>query len=166
MSNSTDEIYSEIEKKFKTGFLTKSAIDVIQNISSREISEVKSEDSENTQICKSYVSSIMFMYGPVNMALITSMPIEEAYNIVFYLSGVEVAQLKEDSMTDVVNEIANMISGRLKAQLNQMGYIYMNSHAFAIFGEDYNIFHRSKLKSIVKKFKTGTLELKLRILFI
>ncbi|MDD3022719.1 MAG: chemotaxis protein CheX, partial [Syntrophomonadaceae bacterium] len=100
------------------------------------------------------------------MALIISMSIEEAYNIVFYLSGVEVSQLKEDNMRDVINEIANMISGKIKAQLNQMGYVYTNSHAFTIFGEDYNIFHRSKLKSIVKKYKTGTLELNLQILFI
>ncbi|MEN6348771.1 MAG: chemotaxis protein CheX [Syntrophomonas sp.] len=165
MSMSADQIYSEIEKKFKAGFLSKTVIDVIQNIASRDVIEVRSDESEK-QVCQSYVSSLMFMTGPVNMVLIISMPMEEAYNIVFYLSGVEVSQLKEENMADVVNEINNMVSGRIKALMNQMGFIYATSHAFTIYGEEYNIFHRSKLKSIIKKFKAGTLELNLRILFI
>lgn len=166
MSISPEVVYSEIEKKFKAGFLSKTVIEVIQNITSRSIIEVKAEEAESKQVCQSYVSSLFFMTGPVNMVLITSMPIDEAYNIVFDLSGVEVSQLKEENMCDVINEIANMISGRLKAQLNQMGYIYANSHSFNVYGEEYNILHRSKLKSIAKKYKTGTLELNLRILFI
>lgn len=163
---SQDQIYSEIETKLRTGFLSQTVIEVVQNITSQWIAEVKAGGPENKLVCQSYVSSILFMTGPVNMALIIGMPIQDASETVSKLTGVEAEALPEESMFDIVNEIANMVSGRIKAILNQMGYVYTNSHAFTVFGEDYSVFHRSKIRSLIKKYRTGSLEVSVRILFL
>jgi len=161
-----DQIYSEIETKFRSGFLSQTVIEVVENITSQWIAEVKVGDAENRQACQSYISSILFMTGPINMALIIGVPIQDSSEIVARLTGMEVEQLPEEATFDIVNEIANMVSGRIKAVLNQMGYIYNNSHAFTVSGEDYIVFHRSKTKSIVKKYRAGSLEVSVRILFL
>ncbi len=161
---SQDQIYDEIESKLKTGFLNQTVIEVVQNITTQCVSEVGVKDTENQMFCQSYISSILFMTGPVNMALIIGMPIQDASDIICSLTGMGAEQVQGENMFDIVNEIANMVSGRIKAVLNQMGYVYANSHAFTVFGEDYNIFNRSRIKSIIKKYRSTYLEVTVRIL--
>ena len=161
---SQDQIYGEIETKLRTGFLSQTIIEVVQNITTQSVSEVGVKDNENQMLCQSYISSILFMTGPVNMALIIGMPIQDACDLICSLTGMEAEKIQGENMFDIVNEIANMVSGRIKALLNQMGYAYTNSHAFTVFGEDYNIFHRSKIKSMIKKYRSTYLEVTVRIL--
>ncbi len=163
---SPEQIYGDIEKKLKAGFLSQTVIEVVQNITSKLIAEVRAGDAENSLFCESYVLSILFMTGPLNMALIIGMPKQDACEFLSDLTGIEAEEVPDENMCDLVNEITNMVSGRIKALLNQIGYIYTNSHAFNIFGEDYNVFHRSKIKSIIKKYRTGDMEINLRILFL
>ncbi|MDD3268941.1 MAG: chemotaxis protein CheX [Syntrophomonadaceae bacterium] len=161
---SQDQIYAEIESKLRTGFLNQTIIEVVQNITTQSVAEVRVKDTENQMFCQSYISSILFMTGPVNMALIIGMPIQDACDLICSLTGMEAEKIQGENMFDIVNEIANMVSGRIKALLNQMGYAYTNSHAFTVFGEDYNIFHRSKIKSMIKKYRSTYLEVTVRIL--
>lgn len=163
---SPDQMYSEIETKFRTGFLSQTMIEVVENITSQFIVEVKVGGDENRLVCQSYISSILFMTGPLNMALVIGVPVQDASEIVAKLTGVEAGQLPEESRFDIVNEIANMVSGRIKSVLNQMGYIYTNSHAFTVSGEDYIVFNRSKIKSIAKRYRAASLEVSVRILFL
>ncbi len=163
---SKEQIYNQIETKLRTGFLNQAVIDAVHNLTGEQISEVKVPGDENEMLCLSYITSFIFITGPINMALIIGTPKQDALEIVARLTGITAELLAEENIFDLVNEIANMVSGRCKTLLNQMGYNIANAHSFTVSGEDFSIFHRSKIKSVNKRYRAAALEVSVRILFI
>lgn len=163
---SEEQIYNQILTKLRTGFLNQAVIDVVHNLTGETISEVKVPGKENEMLCLSYITSFLFMAGPVNMLLIIGMPKQDASEIVSRLTAMAVELLTEENFFDLVNEISNMVSGRCKALLNQMGLSVANAHSFTVSGEDFSVFHRSKIKSISKRYRAAALEVNVRILFL
>lgn len=166
MSSSNDPDNNEIEMKFKSIFLFNAVHDVLQAMAGISMNEVKVESVKDVHFTESCVSTVYFMNGPKNAMLIVSIPTAQAYTLVSAFTRIPVSELRPDNISDAVDEITNMISGKIKAQLSPLGYQYTNSHCFSIYGKEYFILHKSKLKNIAKKYKGGTLELVLRILFI
>jgi len=86
--------------------------------------------------------------------------------MVSFMSSIPAQELDRDSICDAINELTNMIAGKIKAQLSQKGYKYTSLQSFTIYGQNYSILHKNKLESITKKYETDDMELVLRILFI
>ncbi|PKM77032.1 MAG: hypothetical protein CVU90_09225 [Firmicutes bacterium HGW-Firmicutes-15] len=166
VNSSYNEDNNEIESKFKSIFLFNAVHDVMQTMAGISMSEVKITDSKEIHITDACVSGVYFMNGPKNAMLIVSMPTAEAYTMVSRFSGIPVSELGADTICDAINELTNMISGKIKSQLASVGYEYINSHCFSIYGPKYLILHKSKLKNIAKKYKAENTELVLRILFV
>jgi CheY-specific phosphatase CheX len=130
------------------------------------MSEVKITDYKDIHITDACVSGVYFMNGPKNAILIVSMATAAAFTMVSRFSGIPVSELGADTICDAINELTNMISGKIKAQLTPLGYEYINSHCFSVYGSQYLILHKGKLKNITKKYKAENTELVLRILFV
>lgn len=156
----------EIESKLRGSFISEAVNQVMNTVAGLTMDELTVDKTDCTQQYFAYISGVLFMSGPHNMALVVGMHMDEAYSLVAKISRIEVPELKESHLFDVINELANMISGRLKAQLAQKGYIYANSYPFIVCGNDYLLTHSPKLRSIIKRFKSERLELVIKVIFI
>jgi|GEM_PF-2771337 len=163
-SNNQDN--NDVETKFKSIFLFNAVHDVLKTVAGISMEEMKVESFRDIHFTEACVSGVYFMNGPKNAILIVTIPTAAAYTLVSTFTKIPVSELKADNICDAINELTNMISGKIKHQLAPLGIQYLNSHCFSIYGQEYYILHKGKLKNIAKKYKADTTELVLRILFV
>lgn len=157
---------NELETIFKSNFLFNSVHDVMKNMAGLSVREIKVQDLSEISFDNPCVSGVYFMKGPRDAVLIFSIPTGVAFTLVSFLTSIPAQELDRDSICDAINELTNMIAGKIKAQISQRGYKYTSLQSFTIYGQNYSIIHKNKIENIAKKYKADELELVLRILFI
>ena len=156
----------KLENIFRSKFLFDSVHEVMENMAGLSVRETKIQGFNEMSFDNPSVSGVYFMKGPKDAVLILSIPTGAAFTMVSFMSSIPAQELDRDSICDAINELTNMIAGKLKAQLSQKGYKYTSLQSFTIYGQNYSILHKNKLESITKKYETDDMELVLRILFI
>ncbi len=158
---------NRMESKLKSIFLFNAVNDVVKSMAATSMNEVKIMDVKEVHYNEPCVSGVSLMKGSgQNAMLIITLPTGSAFNLVSSFTGMHVSELTPNNICDGVVELTNMVCGKIKSQLAQLGYELTNSHCLSIYGQNYYILNKSKLKNIAKKYKASNLEMVLRILFI
>lgn len=156
----------KLETIFKSNFLFNSVYEVMENMLGLAVKESKVQNFNEISFDNPCVSGVYFMKGSKDAVLILSIPTGVAFTLVSFLTSIPAQELDRDSICDAINELTNMIAGKIKAQISQRGYKYTSLQSFTIYGQNYSILHKNKLESIAKKYEADNMELLLRILFI
>lgn len=166
MNSPNSQAIDEIESKLRGHILFESVNQVMNTIAGLSIDELAVKNIDHILRNSACLTGVLFMTGPHNMAVMIGLPMDEAYNLTTKITGIEFSDLIEEHLFDVINELANLISGRIKALLAQKGFVYANSYPFIVCGKEYVLAHSPKLRQIIKRFSTENLELVLKVVFI
>ncbi len=105
-------------------------------------------------IARGDVSGIIGMTtSTISGSMAISFPANVVYSIVNKMLGENVTEVN-DTVTDLVGELTNMIVGGAKAQLEEKGYDIGMATPVVVTGEEHEIAHKAKGQNILMPFKT------------
>jgi chemotaxis protein CheX len=138
--------------------------EVLRTMLGLELNEVKavSDSSENV---KEEVTGLLPVAGDLNMMITLGMPRKTASAIVACMTGMQSSELREDEMYDGIAELVNMIAGNLKTQLTGKNIHFRILYPYVVAGSNYTIIQKNKVDTLIKRFRTGTVDFILRTYF-
>lgn len=99
------------------------------------------------------VSAVIGLTGPKNGSFSVSFEKECAYALVRNMLGDSVEDIVQDAK-DAVGEISNMISGRARSGLSEMGFEFKGSTPSIIMGDGHTITHIAASTATAVPFTT------------
>lgn len=148
-----------LEKKWSNMFsnLLQDAIMITTGFSIEECS-LESEGNNSNEIV-----GAMVMCGERSVILTISTDDLSARNIVSYMTGIDLCELKTDMLCDGITEIVNIIGGGARIALENTELAISMTVPFTIVGTDLDIVVKKRTERIIKCFCGNNIKLCLKI---
>ena len=145
-------------------YFSNSVKDVIHTTMGIEPNEIKpfSDGYDNVD---EQITGFLNLTGDLNMMITLGMSRKTAAAFVVYMTGVQLAEAKDEDMCDGIAEIINMVAGQIKTQAVGRGYHLKVLTPFVAVGEKCRIVYKSKVENMTKRFRIGNLDFMLKVFY-
>jgi len=120
---------------------------------------------KNSNVSQGDVSGIIGMTTEtINGSMAITFPANVVFEIVNRMLGETVTEVN-DTVTDLVGELTNMIVGGAKAQLEEAGYDIGMATPVVVTGKDHEIVHKADGQNILMPFNSDSGEFYVEVCF-
>lgn len=131
-----------------------SVVNVLSTMAMLDVSPEKPSIKKDN-VSQGDVSGVIGMTTTtINGSMAITFPAKVAFEIVNKMLGETVDEINE-TVTDLVGELTNMIVGGAKAQLEEKGYDIGMATPVVVTGENHEIVHKGQGQKILMPFNSG-----------
>lgn len=106
------------------------------------------------------ITGLSILAGEQYFLIKMDMPRDTAIILVVYMTGMNKADVKDSDLNDGVAEMCNMVAGHMKAQLVNNGHHNIKVLSpLVVTGEGHGIVLKSKTESLVKRYRSGSIDI-------
>ena len=149
-------------QKILEKYFTNSMIETINIMTGFEICEIIIEHN-NLPKNNDYFTGIMILTGKKNFMISISVSKEVGKNLVEAITGIEKNKLLDEDIYDGLMELANIVAGSTKINIQNTEFSYELTYPFIVIGENHKMVHKKNIPITIKKFKGVDVEIIFKI---